>query len=130
MEVCVVGAGYVGVVTAACLSDLGQVLAAAATIGQHMADYKVTVDKSTVAVGTADQVRATVQAESRKRSVLLPFAVVSNAMLATRVSFMNEVAALAECVGADIEQVRLDIGRAQALAQTTHVPMPVQAWAA
>ncbi|MBL0087418.1 MAG: UDP-glucose/GDP-mannose dehydrogenase family protein [Ideonella sp.] len=34
----------------------------------------------------------------------------ANAMLATRISFMNELAALAHSVGADIEQVRLGIG--------------------
>jgi len=34
----------------------------------------------------------------------------ANAMLATRISFMNEMAVLAEAVGADIERVRLGIG--------------------
>lgn len=153
-------------------ADLAHVLAAAAAIGRHMSDYKVIIDKSTVPVGTAEQVRATVAAELKRRAAVLPFAVVSNpeflkegaaiddfmrpdrvvlgvedeqamllmralyapflrnrdrilmmdvrsaeltkyvanAMLATRISFMNEMAALAEHLGADIEQVRLGIG--------------------
>ncbi len=153
-------------------ADLGHVLAAAATVGRHMTDYKVIVDKSTVPVGTAAQVQATVAQVLRERAALLPFAVVSNpeflkegdaiedfmrpdrivlgaddeqstllmralyapflrnrdrllvmdvksaemtkyvanAMLATRISFMNEMAALAERLGADIEKVRLGIG--------------------
>ncbi len=153
-------------------ADLAHVLQAASTIGRHMLDYKVVVDKSTVPVGTADAVRAAVAGELRQRAALVPFAVVSNpeflkegdaiedfmrpdriivgtdddqalllmralyapflrnrdrmvtmdvrsaeltkyvanAMLATRISFMNEMAALAEQLGADIEQVRLGIG--------------------
>ena len=153
-------------------ADMQYVLAAAASIGRHMRDYKVIVDKSTVPVGTADQVRESVAAELRRRGVELEFAVVSNpeflkegaavedcmrpdriivgadderatllmralylpfmrnrdrlqlmdvrsaeftkyaanAMLATRISFMNELALLAERVGADIEMVRRGIG--------------------
>ncbi|KTT25805.1 UDP-glucose dehydrogenase family protein [Pseudacidovorax intermedius] len=153
-------------------ADLRHVLAAARAIGERMTDYKVIVDKSTVPVGTADQVRATIDAALAERSVALDYAVVSNpeflkegaavddfmrpdrivvgadderaillmralyapfirnhdrlqlmdvrsaeftkyaanAMLATRISFMNELALLAEKVGADIEQVRRGIG--------------------
>ena len=153
-------------------ADLKYVLAAAENIGRHMTDYKVIVDKSTVPVGTADQVRATVARVLAERGVQLDFAVVSNpeflkegaavedfmrpdrivvgsdddrathlmhavyapfmrnhdklvvmdvrsaeftkyaanAMLATRISFMNELALLADRVGADIEWVRRGIG--------------------
>ena len=44
----------------------------------------------------------------RESSELTKYA--ANAMLATRVTLMNELAALAECVGADIEQVRAGVG--------------------
>lgn len=37
----------------------------------------------------------------------------ANAMLATKISFINEIAAIAERVGADVEQVRLGIGADQ-----------------
>jgi UDPglucose 6-dehydrogenase len=153
-------------------ADLQYVVAAARAIGQHMNEYKVIVDKSTVPVGTADKVRAAVQEELQKRASNLDFSVVSNpeflkegaavedfmrpdrivvgtdnakatelmralyapfqrnherlivmdvksaeltkyaanAMLATRISFMNELANLAEILGADIEHVRHGIG--------------------
>ncbi len=153
-------------------ADLQYVLAAARSIGQHMTDYKVIVDKSTVPVGTADKVRATIAQALKDRGIDMEFAVVSNpeflkegaaiedfmrpdrivigadderailmmravyapftrnhdklqimdvrsaeftkyaanAMLATRISFMNELALLAERVGADIELVRKGIG--------------------
>ena len=153
-------------------ADLQYVLAAAASIGRHMTDYKVVIDKSTVPVGTADKVRAAVRQAMAERGLDMEFAVVSNpeflkegsavadfarpdrivigadddravllmralyspfirnhdrllvmdlrsaeftkyaanAMLATRISFMNELALLAEQVGADIELVRKGIG--------------------
>ena len=154
-------------------ADMQYVLAAARSIGRHMTDYKVIVDKSTVPVGTADRVKAAVADELAARGLTgSEFAVVSNpeflkegaavedcmrpdriiigadderaillmralyqpfmrnhdrlqimdvrsaeftkyaanAMLATRISFMNELALLAERVGADIEQVRKGIG--------------------
>ncbi len=153
-------------------ADLQHVLSAARSIGMHMTDYKVIVDKGTVPVGTADRVREAVRQELERRGVEVEYAVVSNpeflkegaavgdfmkpdrivvgadderavllmralyatftrnhdrlqlmdvrsaeftkyaanAMLATRISFMNELALLAEKVGADIDMVRRGIG--------------------
>ncbi|MCL4315723.1 MAG: UDP-glucose/GDP-mannose dehydrogenase family protein [Gammaproteobacteria bacterium] len=153
-------------------ADLQYVLAVARAIGEHMSDYQVVVNKSTVPVGTADKVRATLAEALKKRGVALDYSVVSNpeflkegaaiddfmkpdrivigssdaraiemmralyapfnrshervlvmdarsaeltkydanAMLATKISFMNELANIAERVGADIEQVRIGIG--------------------
>jgi UDPglucose 6-dehydrogenase len=153
-------------------ADMQYVLAAARNIGRRMSDYKIIVDKSTVPVGTADRVRASIAEELGARGADIVFAVVSNpeflkegaavedfmrpdrvvigadderaiaamravyspfqrnherllvmdvrsaeltkyaanAMLATRISFMNELANLADAVGADIEHVRQGIG--------------------
>lgn len=153
-------------------ADLQHVIAVARSIGEHMEDYRIVVDKSTVPVGTADKVRAEIEAVLARRGAALDFDVVSNpeflkegaaledfmrpdriivgtdnprttellrmlyepfnrqqdrlismdirsaeltkyaanAMLATKISFMNELANLAERFGADIEHVRLGIG--------------------
>ncbi len=153
-------------------ADLQHVLAVARTIGSHMTEYRIIVDKSTVPVGTADKVTHEVEAALAERGATVEFDVVSNpeflkegaaindfvkpdrivvgtnnprtnellralyepfnrnrdrmitmdvrsaeltkyaanAMLATKISFMNELANLAEGVGADIEMVRLGIG--------------------
>ena len=153
-------------------ADLKYVFAAARAIGQHMDEYKVVVDKSTVPVGTARQVQALIAEELARRGKPTAFSMVSNpeflkegaaiqdfmrpdrivigasderavqimreiyaplqrnhermitmdipsaelskyaanAMLATRISFMNELANLAEKLGADIEHVRHGIG--------------------
>jgi UDPglucose 6-dehydrogenase len=153
-------------------ADLRYVLAVAATIGEHMAEYKVVITKSTVPVGTADKVRETVARALKARQASVEYDTVSNpeflkegaaiadfmkpdrvvvgtdstraaelmralyepftrnrdrmivmdvrsaeltkyaanAMLATKISFMNELANLAEHFGADIEAVRVGIG--------------------
>ncbi len=153
-------------------ADLQYVLAVAKTIGTHLQRPAVVVDKSTVPVGTADKVRATIAAAMAARGAQVAYDVVSNpeflkegaavedcmrpdrivigadsptaveklkklyapfnrnherivvmdvrsaeltkyaanAMLATKISFMNEIANIAERVGADVEMVRQGIG--------------------
>lgn len=153
-------------------ADLKYVLQVAKTIGQNLNKYLVVVTKSTVPVGTARKVRATIQEELDKRGVDVAFDVASNpeflkegnaikdfmspdrvvvgieseraktiltrlykpflinnfrvifmdipsaemtkyasnSMLATRISFMNDIANLCECVGADVNMVRQGIG--------------------
>ena len=153
-------------------ADLRYVLEVARGIGQHMTDYLVIADKSTVPVGTAEKVTAEVNRALENRRVAVPFDVVSNpeflkegaavedfmrpdrvvvgtdsdrarevlnelyepfsrtrdklmfmgvrdaemtkyaanAMLATKISFMNEMANLCERLDADVENVRKGIG--------------------
>ncbi len=153
-------------------ADLSYVLAVASSIAEHMMDYTIVINKSTVPIGTADKVREAINLGLQARKKDIPFDVVSNpeflkegaalddfrnpdrvvlgvssvqaeeklrklyssfehddnrlivmdipsaeltkyaanAMLATKISFMNEMANLAERVGADIEKVRVGIG--------------------
>jgi UDPglucose 6-dehydrogenase len=153
-------------------ADLKYVQTVAKTIATYMQNHKVIVNKSTVPVGTADKVIATVSATLKSLNKELTFDVVSNpeflkegaavndcmrpdriilgtqseyaekklrelyspfnrnhdkiivmdvrsaeltkyaanCMLATKISFMNEMANLAELFGADIENVRKGIG--------------------
>jgi UDPglucose 6-dehydrogenase len=76
-------------------ADLRHVLAVATSIGEHMDDYKVIVDKSTVPVGTADRVRETVAGVLAKRGVDTPFDVVSNP------EFLKEGAAVGDFMKPD-----------------------------
>ena len=59
-------------------ADLQYVLAVAKSIGETMQKRLIIVDKSTVPIGTADKVKATIQDELDKRNVSLEFDVVSN----------------------------------------------------
>jgi len=153
-------------------ADLQYVLQVAKEIGRYMTGYSVIVDKSTVPVGTADKVKAAIQAELLSRGVDIEFDVVSNpeflkegaavndflkpdriivgvdsqraaeqmrrlyapfsrnrekmismkvrdaemtkyaanSMLATKISFMNEISNICERLGVDVENVRKGIG--------------------
>ncbi len=153
-------------------ADLKYVLGVAEEIGQALQHYSIIIDKSTVPVGTADKVRATIDQALTQRGATVDFDVVSNpeflkegaavedfmrpdriivgvesekardkmaalygpylrasdrlmfmgirdaemtkyaanAMLATKISFMNEIANLCERVGVDVENVRKGIG--------------------
>ncbi|MBM3422455.1 MAG: UDP-glucose/GDP-mannose dehydrogenase family protein [Chlorobi bacterium] len=153
-------------------ADLRHVLSVAESIGTHMQEYRIIINKSTVPVGTADLVREKVLSVLNARNAGIDFDVVSNpeflkegdavndfmkperivvgvdnprtkellrflyspfnrsherfiamdvrsaeltkyaanSMLATKISFMNEIANIAERVGADVEEVRRGIG--------------------
>ncbi len=153
-------------------ADLQYVLAVADSIGKYMNGYMIVVTKSTVPVGTAAKVRASIKkalktadkkidfdvasnpeflkegaavddflkpdrivigVESEKAKTLLhhlyePFVLnghpimfmdipsaemtkyAANAMLATKISFMNDIANLCELVGANVNEVRNGIG--------------------
>ena len=153
-------------------ADLQYVLSVAGTIAKNMDEGKIVIDKSTVPVGTADKVKAHMNAILTDRGVNLPLHIVSNpeflkegsaledcmrperiivgtdspeveaqmrelyepfsrnrdkimvmdvrsaeftkyaanCLLATKISFMNEMSNLAEKLGVDIEQVRRGIG--------------------
>ena len=88
-------------------ADLQYVVAVAKTIGQHMDDYKVIVDKSTVPVGTAEKVKDAIGSQLQSRGKSLDFDVCSNP------EFLKEGSALEDftkgariIVGTDSERVR------------------------
>jgi UDPglucose 6-dehydrogenase len=153
-------------------ADLKHVIEVAREIGKNMNDYLLVVNKSTVPVGTAAKVQATIKEELEKRGKSIEFDVASNpeflkegsaikdfmgpdriiigtnsekahgildriyrpfmlnnyrviymdilsaeltkyasnAMLATRISFMNDIANFCEVVGANVNMVRKGIG--------------------
>lgn len=148
-------------------ADLSYVLNVSEEIGKKIKDYKVIVDKSTVPVGTAEKVKATISknascdfdvvsnpeflregyavddflkperivvGSSSERATKLmqklynPFVrsgnpiiimdeksaeltkYAANAFLATKITFMNEIANFCEKVGADVDKVRAGMG--------------------
>jgi UDPglucose 6-dehydrogenase len=148
-------------------ADLKYVLAAAEEIAQAVKHYTVVATKSTVPVGTADEIQGVMERRARfevdvvanpeflkegaaiedfarpdrvvigtrserarrvMKELYLPFVrterpilfmdppsaemvkYAANGMLATRISFMNDIALLCERVGADVESVRKGVG--------------------
>lgn len=153
-------------------ADLSHVMAVANNLAQHLSEYRIIVNKSTVPVGTADLVQNTIaqSLQSQKKSIAFdvvsnpeflkegraindflkpdrivvgsentkataimrelyaplidhgrPFVVMSthsseltkyasNAFLATKISFMNEMSQLAERLDADINEVKKGMG--------------------
>lgn len=59
-------------------ADLKHVIGAADSIAQHMTDYKVVVNKSTVPIGTGRKVKEIVRARLDRRGLDIDFDVVSN----------------------------------------------------
>ena len=153
-------------------ADLSQVMEVAREFGRNIKKYTILVNKSTVPVGTAAEVRRAIEQELARRGEQVEFEVASNpeflkegaaikdfmspdrivigveserakkvltklyrpfltnnfrvyfmdipsaemtkyaanAMLATRISFMNDIANLCDLVGADVDMVRKGIG--------------------
>ena len=60
------------------VADLRYVLDVAQSLGEHMTDYLVIADKSTVPVGTAEKVVEQVTEALTARGEVIPFDVVSN----------------------------------------------------
>jgi UDPglucose 6-dehydrogenase len=76
-------------------ADLQHVLDVARTVGQHLQEAKIIVDKSTVPVGTADQVRNVIAGALDARGAEIAFDVVSNP------EFLKEGAAIADFMKPD-----------------------------
>ncbi len=76
-------------------ADMQYVHAVAQTIGEHLQDYRIVVDKSTVPVGTAAMVRDIIQQCLCKRGKDIVFDVVSNP------EFLKEGAAIQDFVKPD-----------------------------
>ncbi len=97
-------------------ADLQYVLAVARDIGQYMRDHKIVVNKSTVPVGTADLVAATIREVQNKRGVEVLFDVVSNP------EFLKEGAAIDDFMGPDRVVIGADNHQAAAVMRELYLP--------
>ena len=97
-------------------ADLRYVLEVARTFGQHIKKYTVLVTKSTVPVGTARKVKATIQEELSKRGMDIPFDVASNP------EFLKEGAAIKDFMSPDRVVVGVESERAKEMMSKLYRP--------
>ena len=97
-------------------ADLRYVLQVADTIATHMDDYRVVIDKSTVPVGTAARVAATLRERLAAREAAAGFAVVSNP------EFLKEGSAVEDFMRPDRIVVGTEDERAIELMQRLYAP--------
>jgi UDPglucose 6-dehydrogenase len=97
-------------------ADLKYVLKVAQTIGEYMTDYLVVVTKSTVPVGTAKKVKATIEKALAVRNISIPFDIASNP------EFLKEGAAIDDFLKPDRIVIGIESGRAQHLLQQLYTP--------
>ena len=97
-------------------ADLQHVLAAARSIGRHMVEEKLVVNKSTVPVGTAERVRAAIAEELATRDVQLTWHVASNP------EFLKEGAAVEDFMRPDRIVIGTDSDFATDLLRELYVP--------
>src|SRR5690349_9009640 len=97
-------------------ADLRYVLAVAESIGKHLTEYRIVVDKSTVPVGTADKVKAKIAQTLKARGAAIECDVVSNP------EFLKEGAALADFMKPDRVVVGTDNPRTGELLKALYDP--------
>ena len=97
-------------------ADLQHVVAVARAIGEHMDEYRIIVNKSTVPVGTADSVKAEIQAQLDTRKKSIEFDVVSNP------EFLKEGGAISDFMKPDRIIVGTDNPRTTELLKTLYEP--------
>ncbi|MEL0224920.1 MAG: nucleotide sugar dehydrogenase, partial [Gammaproteobacteria bacterium] len=97
-------------------ADLRDVLEVARGLGEHMTDYLVIADKSTVPVGTAQKVEAEVIKALHFRGADIPFDVVSNP------EFLKEGAAVDDFMRPDRVVVGTESGRARDVLNELYEP--------
>ena len=98
------------------LCDLTYVRQVASQIGQLIGEYKIVVNKSTVPIGTADEVHRIIQTELKKRGVEIEFDVVSNP------EFLKEGSAVNDFMRPDRIVIGTDNIRTLKLLETLYAP--------